>query len=122
MTQSKRTARKTCFELRAALEEMQAFGLSQGQLAKLCGVKVNQVSRWCQGTADVPQYVWTILSMLAMEPVDVAWGEVAAWKVERRHVYRGSWDFKKLARRFHPDATGRDTTAEMQMINTLRPK
>lgn len=111
-------AQRTCFELRAALE---SFGWQQVYLAKLCGVKGVQVWRWCEGQAPIPQYVWTILSMAEwVRGIDE--GEVfgMTWDIERHHVYRNQRDFKALARRFHPDVSKRDTTAEMQIINKFR--
>lgn len=118
MTQTDTQERKTCFELRAALE--QEF-LTQADLARMCGVKPVQVWRWCEGKAEVPTYVWSLLSAIAGMPVfALKDGEVSKWKVERRHVYRYGKTYKGLAKRFHPDATGRDTTAEMQLINGMR--
>lgn len=114
--------RKTCFELRAAIEEAAEMGVTQKKLAELCGVKEVQVWRWCDGKAEVPQYVWTIMSLFQIAPIEVVWGEVGAWKVKKHHVFRNGKKYKALAKRFHPDITGRDTTAEMQLINAFRSK
>lgn len=119
MTDSdKNPIQRTCFELRAALE---SFGWQQVRLARLCGVQDLQVWRWCEGKAPIPQYVWTILSMAEwVRGIDD--GDVfgMTWEVEKRHVYRNRQDFKALAKRFHPDISKRDTTAEMQIINKYR--
>lgn len=116
---TKQIESKTCFELRAALE---ACFLRQSQLAQLCGVKQVQVWRWCEGKAEIPAYVWTILALASgKKPFEVLFKEMPVWTVEKRHVYRGK-DFKALAKRFHPDISGRDTTAEMQHINRFRGK
>jgi hypothetical protein len=114
-------SRRTCFELRAALDKL---FVAQADLARMCGVGPNQVWRWCDGKADIPQYVWTILALYGgAEPFEVLFGEIPRWKVQRHHVFgrkRGERAYKALAKRFHPDVTGRDTTAEMQLINGLR--
>lgn len=113
---------KTCFELRAALEDL---GLSQAQLAALCGVKRLQAWRWCEGKADVPTYVWAMLTLAKGRTTIlqlVHTRRFHQWKVEKHHVYRNGKEFKGLARRFHPDVSGRDTTAEMQIINAMRKK
>lgn len=117
---TKQANAKTCFELRAAIE---ALNLRQSWLAQLCGVKQVQVWRWCEGKAEIPAYVWTILALAAgKRPIELLFGEdLPVWPVEKRHVYRGK-DFKTLAKRFHPDISGRDTTAEMQHINRFRGK
>jgi DNA-binding transcriptional regulator YdaS (Cro superfamily) len=109
---------KSCFELRAALESM-AFRHSW--LAELCGVKPVQVWRWCEGVTPIPAYVWTILALIKGVKVhDVRRGELPSWEVKKHHVYRNMKDFKLLAKRFHPDVSGRDTKAEMQIINKYR--
>lgn len=109
---------RTCFELRAALESL---CWQQVRLAKLCGVKEVQVWRWCEGKGPIPQYVWTILTLAEwVKGMDEALDADMTWDVERHHVFRNQKDFKTLAKRFHPDISGRDTTAEMQIINRLR--
>jgi hypothetical protein len=109
---------KTCFELRAALER---HYIRQTWMAELCGVNRLQVWRWCEGLAPIPNYVWTILAMIAGKTHhDILRGELPAWEVEKRHVYRNAKNFKSLAKRFHPDTSGADTTAEMQLINKFR--
>lgn len=112
-------SRPTCFELRAAFDEL---CIRPADFARLCGVKPVQVWRWCEGKAEVPTYVWSLLAMFQYDPLNVLWGERPRWKVTQRHVFRNGKSYKSLARRFHPDATGRDTTAEMQLINEFRPK
>lgn len=110
--------RRTCFELRSALESL---GWLQVRLAKLCGVKELQVWRWCEGKAPIPQYVWTILTLAEWtKGMDEALEDNMTWDVARHHVYRNQKDFRMLAKRFHPDTSGRDTTAEMQIINKHR--
>jgi hypothetical protein len=112
--------RRTCFELRAALESM---GWQQVRLAQLCGVKEVQVWRWCEGKAPIPRYVWTILTLAEwVKGMDEPLEDDMKWEVEKRHVYRNRKDFKDLAKRFHPDVSMRDTTAEMQIINRYRPQ
>lgn len=112
--------RKSCFELRAALDDV---GITQQQLAQLCGVKQLQVWRWCEGKADVPSYVWSLLSLAAgLDIFQVIWDGPTKWKIEEHHVYRNGKSYKTLAKRFHPDVSNRDTTAEMQAINALRKK
>lgn len=112
------TPQKTCFELRAALDKLY---MRQSRLAELCGVDRKQVWRWCEGHAPVPQYVWTILALFAgHDKWAVMRGDLPAWEVRPYHVYRRAVGFKALARRFHPDVSGRDTTAEMQLINKFR--
>jgi len=86
----------------------------------MCGVNRQQVWRWCDGSAPIPGYVWTILALLSgVEKWKILRGDMPTWEVHREHVYRGK-DFKALAKRFHPDTSGRDTTAEMQIINRFR--
>lgn len=110
--------RKTCFELRAALE---ALYLRQSSLATLCGVNRLQVWRWCEGRAPIPDHVWTILALVSgAKHHEILRGKLPAWEVKKHHVYRRMKDFKALARSFHPDTSGRDTTAEMQIINRFR--
>jgi hypothetical protein len=117
--QSRSITQKTCFELRAALESL---GWQQVWLAQLCGVKDVQVWRWCEGKAPIPTYVWTILSMAeGFDAMDIVLGQIMEWDVEHHHVYRNRRSFKELAKRFHPDTSRRDTTAEMQIINKHRP-
>jgi hypothetical protein len=112
--------RKSCFELRAALD---ALYIRQSMLAQICGVKPLQVWRWCEGRADVPQYVWTILGLAAGRTIwQIRAGDLPTWKVEHDHVYRNGKDYKALAKRFHPDASRVDTTTEMQLVNALRKK
>lgn len=109
---------KTCFELRAALDDL---AMPHQTFAKICGVKPVQVWRWCEGKADVPAYVWAILTLAKGGKLsDVATGKFYTWRVRQEHVYRNGKSFKSLARRFHPDVSGRDTTAEMQIVNAMR--
>lgn len=113
-------SRKTCFELRAALEQL---GIPSAAFARVCGVKPVQVWRWCEGKAPIPVYAWTILSLyMGIDPIAVLFGEQADWHVKPKHVYRNGKTYRVLAKRFHPDVTGRDTTAEMQLINKMRPR
>lgn len=109
---------KTCFELRAALE---SFGLTQATFARLCGVQRKQVWRWCEGEVQIPAYVWVIFALsMGYDIFDVIAGSLPTFDVERHHVYRNQKEFRALAKRFHPDISGRDTKAEMQIINRLR--
>lgn len=83
----------------------------------------SQVWRWCEGQAEVPVYVWSMLSLAAGRDIfEVVFEGPAKWKIETHHVYRNDKDFKSLAKRFHPDVSKRDTTAEMQIINAMRKK
>lgn len=116
--ESERRMSKTCFELRAALDGM---FIRQSWMAELCGVNRLQVWRWCEGLAPIPAYVWTILALIkGTKHHDILRGQLPEWEVRKHHVYRGSKDYKALAKRFHPDVTGRDTKAEMQIINKHR--
>lgn len=109
---------KTCFELRAALEKL---FIRQSWMAELCGVNRLQVWRWCEGVAPIPAYVWTILALIeGVKHHEVLRGNLPSWEVKRHHVYRAAKDFKKLAKQFHPDVSGRNTKAEMQIINKFR--
>lgn len=108
----------TCFELRAALEELH---LTQRALARLCEVERQQVWRWCDGRAPVPAYVTVILSFIKLrDPRAVIRGQRAPWLVRRHHVYRRGQSFKTLAQRWHPDRTGRDTNREMALVLKFR--
>ena len=108
----------TCFELRAALDELH---LSQRALARLCSVEAQQVWRWCDGRNPVPDYVAVILSFIKLrDPRAVVGGERAQWQVSRRHIFRRDQTFKDLAQRWHPDRTGRDTNREMALILKFR--
>lgn len=110
--------KKTCFELRAALEDV---GLSQRQLGRLCGVAEVQVWRWCEGKVEAPGYVWTILTLIkGFSAEDVKSGYIHEWRVMRHHVFRRGLGFNQLAHKWHPDITKRDTTAEMQVLLSLR--
>lgn len=95
--------------------------LTQAALASLCGVKQVQVWRWCEGKAEVPAYVWSMLTLAKGYDIDdLVRGQRYSWKVDPEHVYRNGKSYKALVKRFHPDISGRDTTAEMQMINATR--
>jgi hypothetical protein len=110
--------RKSCFELRAALDH---FYLQSAELAAMCGVKPVQVWRWCEGKAEVPDYVWCLLSAMAGTSIDdLRRRRWHSWKIEPHHAFRGRKTFRVLLKRFHPDVSGRDTTAEMQALNALR--
>lgn len=112
--------RKSCFELRAALEE--TF-MTQAILAQVCGVKQVQVWRWCEGKAAVPAYVWSILAYASgADTIQILTGDLPEWKVEPHHVFRNGKDFKARAKQFHPDVSGTDTKAEMQIVNSLRTR
>jgi len=54
------------------------------------------------------------------DPVRVLNGHRETWQVTKRHVYRRGTTFKALAKRWHPDVAGRDTTAEMQIVLRFR--
>ncbi len=108
----------TCFEFRAALDELR---LTQRTVAALCGVTPQQVWKWCKGHSPVPTYAQTILSLLKTdEPERIVAGDSVDWHVERRHVYTRDATFKDLAKRWHPDIAGRDTNAEMQLVLKFR--
>lgn len=108
----------TCFELKAALEDLR---LSQRALARLCSVEAQQAWRWCDGRTPVPEYVTVILSLIKLrDPRSVIAGERAHWHVSRRHIYHRNQAFKELAQRWHPDRTGRDTNREMALILKFR--
>lgn len=110
--------RKSCFELRAALDDL---WLNQTEFARMCGVKPRQVLRWCEGDAEVPDYVWCLLSSIKnVDLNDLRKKRWHSWEIKHHHVFRGRKNFRTLLKRFHPDVSGRDTTAEMQIINALR--
>lgn len=87
----------------------------------MVGVKRLQVWRWCDGKSEVPDYVWCLLSAIEGTKLsDLREKRWHQWKVLRPHVYRSGATHRQLAKRFHPDISGRDTTAEMQLINAMR--
>ena len=87
----------------------------------MCGVRRNQVHRWCK-YGPVPVYADSIIRLLlganryelkyARKPLDL--------DVSRHHVFRNGESYRTLAKRFHPDLSGRDTTREMQFVNRFR--
>lgn len=108
----------TCFELRAALDDVR---MMQSSLARLCGVDTKQAWRWCDGQNPVPEYVVALLSMIKCnDPSRVMRGHRERSEVRRRHVYRNGATFKSLMKRWHPDVTRRDTNAEMALVNKFR--
>lgn len=83
-----------------------------------------QVWKWCEGKTDTPAYVWAVLSaMEGVSKADLLRGVRFTWKIHPWHVFANRQTirtYKALAKRFHPDISGRDTTAEMQAINSVR--
>lgn len=114
----KTISRKTHFELRAALD---SFYLRQTDLAAMCGVEKNQVWKWYHGIAPTPDYVWCILSALAgVKEWELRRKKWHSWSVARKHIFTGKFNYKELAKKYHPDLSRRDTTAEMQQINAFK--
>jgi hypothetical protein len=108
-----------CFEFRAALE---AARMPSSEFAALLKVERSTVWRWFKGEREVPHYAMVALSALAgLNATVLRTGELLKLKVERRHVYLPGQTFKDLALKWHPDRSGRDTTAEMQLVNLYRP-
>jgi transcriptional regulator with XRE-family HTH domain len=108
----------SCFDFRAALE---ATRLSASEFAVLLKVERSTVWRWVKGEREVPHYAMVALSALAgLDAASLRKGELLKLKIERRHVYRPGETFKNLAMKWHPDRSGRDTTAEMQFVNLYR--
>lgn len=111
---------KSCFELRAALNKCL---ITQSEMARICGVKPQQVWRWCDGYTSIPVYVWSILALWeGCSKWDVKRGKIPDWEVRQSDVFRGGKNYLQMAKRFHPDLSDRDTTAEMQMINKFRSR
>jgi transcriptional regulator with XRE-family HTH domain len=109
-----------CFEFRAALE---AAHMSSTEFAALLSVERSTVWRWFKGEREVPHYAMVVLSALAgLDATALRGGELQKVKIERRHVYLPGETFKDLALKWHPDRSGRDTTAEMQLVNLHRPR
>lgn len=105
------------FELRAALR---VLGFRQADLMWLCGMSRDHACRIYNGKVAVPEYVATIMYLMNGEsPWDIKRKQVVKFEVEHCDVYRGE-SYKDLALRFHPDRSGKDTTAEMQIINSFR--
>jgi transcriptional regulator with XRE-family HTH domain len=110
----------TCFEFRAGLE---AASFSASEFAALLKVERSTAWRWFKGEREVPHYAMVALSALAgLNATALRAGGILKPKVERRHVYLAGETFKDLAKRWHPDASGRDTTAEMQFVNLYRSR
>lgn len=108
----------TCFELRAALEDL---GLTQRDLVRLSGAAVSQVWRWCDGFSPVPDYVRTLLTLMKTnDRLSVVLGHRAEWQVERHHVFRKGATFRDLLQRWHPDKNTRDTNEEMKIVLRFR--
>lgn len=110
--------RRTHFELKAAMREIQ---ISQAELARI--LKVTQVSvwRWVNGVCVIPSYLWVVLALLAgQKPAHLRRGAVLEWIIEEEDVFAEGQNFRDLVKKYHPDVTGRDTTAEMAVINSFK--
>ena len=109
-----------CFELRAGLE---AAHISASEFATLLKVERSTAWRWFKGEREVPHYAMLALSALAgLNATALRKGDLLKLRIERRHVYLPGETFKDLVKKWHPDASRRDTTAEMQLVNLYRPR
>jgi transcriptional regulator with XRE-family HTH domain len=114
-------ARRTHFELRAA---MRVLKLKQKDLVKACGVDRVSVSRWLNGSRSIPRYVWTILTFIhddgKVHLSRILNGETFQWPIIREDVFDKNQTYRDLVKKWHPDKTGQDTTAEMSIINGFK--
>jgi hypothetical protein len=113
------TIMANCFEFRAALD---AAHLSSAEFAALIRVERSTAWRWFRGEREAPHYAMVVLSALAgFNAKALREGRLQRLKIESRHVYLPGETFRDLALKWHPDRSGRDTNAEMQLVNLHRP-
>lgn len=110
--------RRTHFELRAALRELQ---MMQTEFATIMGVEPITVYRWYHGQRQIPGAVWTVLAFLDRDKLaNIKKGMPKEWIIEYEDVFPNGETYKQMIKKFHPDITRKDTNLELAVISEFK--
>jgi len=100
---------------------MRETQVSQAELARATGVSPITAWRWANAKIPIPGYVWSVLALIDEdEPEAILMGMPKEWVIEHEDVFTNGETYRQMAKKYHPDITGKDTAIELAVITEFK--